>query len=205
MTTITLPPNADPSKTSVLFLPIPKEFQPKVIFCLNGLPGEGHFTPGRIEKDKSQQPVFGKDAIAKDGEMVRCPHSPGDVLTVVLSEVGKAVECTHCGLRKAPRGRDAPAEMAGGICDFECPGYDKPPLAGHLWPGETSESFGYPKTGSFTVTDIRPVDLREVSGEEWQAAGYIYALPDITWKQQYPDDPFAYAWRYGVELNEKEN
>ena len=47
--------------------------------------------------------------------------------------------CEVCGLRKAPRGRAVPLAMANSMCDWECPGYDKSPEAGHLWPGELAE------------------------------------------------------------------
>ena len=56
--------------------------------------------------------------------------------------VGTSVECTVCGLQKQPRGRSAPMEMT--MCNFECPGYNQEPQIGQLWPGETSENFGYP-------------------------------------------------------------
>lgn len=58
--------------------------------------------------------------------------------------VGSYARCTVCGLNKKPRGRSAPLEMANGLCDHECEGYDQPPFAGDLWPGETAEEFGYP-------------------------------------------------------------
>lgn len=57
--------------------------------------------------------------------------------------VGEAVTCTVCGLTKKPRGRSAPLEMAGSLCDRDCPGYYEPPAPGDLWPGETREEFGY--------------------------------------------------------------
>lgn len=44
--------------------------------------------------------------------------------------------CSVCGLTKAPRGRSVPLEAANGYCDWECPGYDQEPRAGHLWPNE---------------------------------------------------------------------
>jgi hypothetical protein len=49
-------------------------------------------------------------------------------------------ECAVCGLRKKPRGRSAPMEMANSLCDYECPGYDEQPKSGHLWPNELQES-----------------------------------------------------------------
>jgi hypothetical protein len=58
-------------------------------------------------------------------------------------EVGVAVDCKICGLRKKPRGRSAPLEMANSLCDHECPGYNQDPEPGWLWPGETREQFGY--------------------------------------------------------------
>jgi len=58
-------------------------------------------------------------------------------------DVGVAVTCSICGLRKKPRGRDAPLAMANSLCDHECPGYDQPPEPGDLWPGETKEDFGF--------------------------------------------------------------
>lgn len=42
-------------------------------------------------------------------------------------------ECSVCGLRKKPYGRDT---MVNGYCDHECVGYYAEPLAGYLWPGE---------------------------------------------------------------------
>lgn len=45
-------------------------------------------------------------------------------------------ECTVCHLRKKPRGRDAAAAMANGLCDSDCSGYRLDPRPGHLWPSE---------------------------------------------------------------------
>jgi hypothetical protein len=59
------------------------------------------------------------------------------------SEVGVAVTCTVCHLRKKPRGRSAPTEMENSLCNHECPGYYEPPEPGDLWPGEMREEFGY--------------------------------------------------------------
>ena len=59
------------------------------------------------------------------------------------TKVGIAVTCTVCGLRKKPHGRSAPLTMANSLCDYECPGYDKEPIPGCLWPNETDEDFGY--------------------------------------------------------------
>lgn len=58
--------------------------------------------------------------------------------------VGVGVDCTVCGLRKKPRGRSAPLEMANSLCDHECEGYNKDPKPGDLWPGEKRAEFGYP-------------------------------------------------------------
>lgn len=57
---------------------------------------------------------------------------------------GIAVYCVVCRLRKKPHARSAPLEMANSLCDHECPGYDEPPRAGDLWPGESEADFGYP-------------------------------------------------------------
>lgn len=64
-----------------------------------------------------------------------------------MTIVGRAVDCRVCGLRKKPRGRDAPLIMASSLCDHECPGYAQPPHPGDLWPGETAEDFGFPCEG----------------------------------------------------------
>ena len=50
-----------------------------------------------------------------------------------------APECVVCGLRKKPWGRSAPLEMANGLCDSDCEGYDREPRAGHFWPDEEPE------------------------------------------------------------------
>ena len=55
---------------------------------------------------------------------------------------GVAVYCTVCGAMKNPIGRDG--GYWGNYCSMECPGYNKPPYAGSLWPGESEEEFGYP-------------------------------------------------------------
>lgn len=60
-----------------------------------------------------------------------------------VEKVGTSVECVVCGLMKKPRGRSAPAAMAGGLCDRDCRGYELDPQVGSLWPGETRKEFGY--------------------------------------------------------------
>ncbi len=70
-------------------------------------------------------------------------------------KIGIAVECTTCGMRKAPRGRSVPDALLGGLChdDYSrmtCPGYWDDPKPGDLWPGETAEDFGYPCSDNAT-------------------------------------------------------
>ena len=48
-------------------------------------------------------------------------------------------DCTVCGKAKPPRGRDVAAVMHGSYCEHECPGHNKAPHAGHLWPGEEGD------------------------------------------------------------------
>jgi len=58
-------------------------------------------------------------------------------VTIDCAEACEAApRCTVCGLTKKPIGRDAPLEMANGLCGDDCPGYRKEPRAGHLRPGE---------------------------------------------------------------------
>ena len=45
-------------------------------------------------------------------------------------------DCTTCGKRKGPRGRDPGLEAASGYCGWDCPGYTEDPQVGHYWPGE---------------------------------------------------------------------
>jgi hypothetical protein len=45
-------------------------------------------------------------------------------------------ECTVCGLRKKPYGRNAGVVAANSYCGPDCEGYRQEPLAGHFWPGE---------------------------------------------------------------------
>ncbi len=67
----------------------------------------------------------------------------------MTTKVGVYVRCSTCGHQKRPRGRSAPLLLT--MCepsfpglDDGCDGYNKPPLVGDLWPGETDEDFGYP-------------------------------------------------------------
>lgn len=50
------------------------------------------------------------------------------------------VTCTVCTRRKPPIGRDVAAELASSYCEHECPGHNKAPRGGHLWPGELARS-----------------------------------------------------------------
>jgi len=53
------------------------------------------------------------------------------------------VTCAVCGLRKQPRGRSAPLEMANSLCEYDCPGYLAEPLpVPHLWPSEAPDAKG---------------------------------------------------------------
>lgn len=51
-------------------------------------------------------------------------------------ECERQVDCTECGMRKHPVGRDPGIYTASSYCPHECPGHDKEPRPGHLWPGE---------------------------------------------------------------------
>jgi len=51
----------------------------------------------------------------------------------------RVVVCTVCDRRKPPIGRAVPMEMASSVCEHECPGHDKEPRGGHLWPGELAD------------------------------------------------------------------
>ena len=52
---------------------------------------------------------------------------------------GIRVVCGICGQPKVPHGSIAMA-MHGSCCDSPCPGYDREPLPGCLWPGEISDT-----------------------------------------------------------------
>ena len=60
-----------------------------------------------------------------------------------MSKIGISVTCATCGRMKNPVGRYGSPEIS--YCHgTECPGWDKPPYVGQLWPGETEEEYGYP-------------------------------------------------------------
>ena len=67
--------------------------------------------------------------------------------------VGIVVRCRVCGERKAPIGRSVPLAMS--LCESDCPGYRQEPYPGSLWPGETSDEFGYPVGADGTVERAR--------------------------------------------------
>lgn len=61
---------------------------------------------------------------------------------------GIQVTCTVCERIKAPRGRSLPWQLELSYCHADilsdmCPGYLLDPKPGDLFPGETSEEFGY--------------------------------------------------------------
>ena len=56
-------------------------------------------------------------------------------------KIGITVECSVCQQQKKPHGRSASPYVT--YCDDTCPGYHEDPKPGCLWPGETSEDFGY--------------------------------------------------------------
>ena len=57
------------------------------------------------------------------------------------NKVGVSVWCGTCGRMKKPFGRDAP--VSSSYCAYGCTGYEKEPLPGSLWPGESEHDFGY--------------------------------------------------------------
>lgn len=61
-----------------------------------------------------------------------------------------------CKRMKKPIGRSGP--LQGGHCDDDCEGYRQAPHPGSLWPGETSDDFGYPvsEDGSVEVVETTP-------------------------------------------------
>lgn len=54
------------------------------------------------------------------------------------------VTCSECGRPKPPSGRQVPDACVGLYCENECPGRSKMPFNGDLWPGESSDDFGFP-------------------------------------------------------------
>jgi hypothetical protein len=60
----------------------------------------------------------------------------------IPNRVGVCIKCGVCGQMKKPIGRSAPLDLS--YCDDACRGYRLKPRPGSLWPGETSEEFGYP-------------------------------------------------------------
>ena len=71
------------------------------------------------------------------------PRLSGDLVkTERQNLIGIRVECAVCGYMKKPIGRSGP--LGAMYCDEDCQGYRQAPFVGSLWPGETSEQFGYP-------------------------------------------------------------
>lgn len=68
--------------------------------------------------------------------------SPDQVAAPPRQRKGIRVTCVVCGYMKKPIGRSEP--LGASYCDDECSGYRQPPYVGSLWPGETTEDFGYP-------------------------------------------------------------
>jgi hypothetical protein len=68
---------------------------------------------------------------------------------------GIRVSCTVCHLTKKPFGRSAPLPMANSLCVCDCPGYNKDPQVGSLWPGELASEFSYP------VSDFATEEVEE--------------------------------------------
>lgn len=64
--------------------------------------------------------------------------------------VGVRVYCAVCHRAKAPHGRSVPDATHGSWCTDDCSGYQIDPQSGCLWPGETSEDFGYAHCGRAT-------------------------------------------------------
>lgn len=70
-------------------------------------------------------------------------------------KVGIRVYCTVCHRAKAPHGRSVPDATYSSWCTHECGGYYDEPKPGCLWPGETSEQFGYEHCG-YATAESRP-------------------------------------------------
>lgn len=95
---------------------------------------------GRSLQNKEKRRIKTRDRVRKRERAKAARRDGGRDMS---DDVGVAVECRVCGLRKKPIGRDAPMETAGSLCDWECPGYHQDPKPGSLWPGETRAEFGY--------------------------------------------------------------
>ena len=70
-----------------------------------------------------------------------------------MNRIGISVECAVCHQVKKPRGRSAP--LGPMYCTRECEGYDQEPYVGDLWPGETSQDFGYPHSMHGTIAGAK--------------------------------------------------
>lgn len=53
-----------------------------------------------------------------------------------MCKKGCRPECRSCGRQKVPIGRSVAPAMAGGGCNYDCPGYYNDPGPCDLWPGE---------------------------------------------------------------------
>lgn len=60
-------------------------------------------------------------------------------------KIGICIYCQECGKLKQPWGRSVPISTANIYCYHDnCEGWDKEPLSGSLFPGESEYDFGYP-------------------------------------------------------------
>ncbi len=76
------------------------------------------------------------------------------------NRIGIAVECKYCHRDKAPHGRSVPDLRYGQLCTVdECEYYNSEPLPGCLWPGETSEDFGF--NHCLNATALKRGEIRE--------------------------------------------
>lgn len=85
-------------------------------------------------------------------------------------KVGISVICATCGRHKAPHGRSA-SPYRDYCLPENCEGYKAPPFVGCLWPGETSEEFGYAHcdygTREAVITDECSICRRPVFEGKW--------------------------------------
>lgn len=83
----------------------------------------------------------------------------------MTNRVGVIIRCAVCGDMKKPIGRAGP--LGASYCDLDCPGYTQKPYVGSLWPGETSEEFGYPIgiNGTVEVAHSLPQQEQEKDGK----------------------------------------